>query len=859
MKGQQTMIGVQFTLWRRLIQPEWPRLISFALSLALGVGSLFGVAHLLASVSETLRKNTQAELGGDLKISSWRELQNDPWYLEAKKTLALRGTLLESLEMASMASIKDQNPQLITLKGISDGYPLSGELVWSIPPQEIRLTSSQAWVSQSFATLRGLQIQDRLSIAGKDFTITGIIEKEPDAGISGSLSFAPRVIIHRTELEHLGLVEFGSRVRRVTQWRRCTQDPCPNGAHAIPDLPALKNFIKELKSEIPEHIELRSADDAQPQLLTIFERIALFFSMIALVTLSLSTMSFIAGLLGFLREQLPFMGALRSLGIHPSELQKLYRNVTLVIGSIGGVFGVLLGLGLHYALSFVALPWLNLEGELNLQPRQALSAVLLALWVSYLVNLFIQRALSRSSTNDLWRAPDPELKLTISEKLLLGLSLSASIWMYLYDLSGSALLSLLFILALTVLIFASAGLIWLSFLILRRVRKALKQSVHPALRFALGHLLGYQGRAWTALLSLSVGFSLIAALQGIQGSLAHALELRDLQPPQIFLIDVQDDQLEPLKHLTEKHQAKQYESLPLIRARIVSIGTQKIQRSNLDEQTIAGKIQARTLTREHNLTLRTQPSSAEKIVKGRWWTSEEASRSDANYLSLEERFAQRLGVDVGDQLTFDLQGVHLHFTILNLRQVDWLSLRPNFLIVSPPGPLEGAPRTHVATAQISENQHLTSLSSESAQLFPNISIIDTRPIFKRGTQLLGALSTALSLTGSLCALAGALLLIGGVIRDRRRRSAVVQGLISLGIDRAQAWRWITLELSLIGALSTFIIFMTALLLMWGATHALQLPLAPDLARLIIWLLISALLAPLIGYFSPKEILIPSKR
>lgn len=845
------MSALQATLWRRLILPERSRLISFALSLALGVGALFGVAHLLASVNQAMRRDAQQALGGDLRLSTWRDLATDPWYQEVTTRLRARGTLLESLEMASMATLDHQAPQLITLKGVSAGYPLVGQLEWITPPKETELSAAQAWVSQSLSTLRGAKLGDSISVAGRRFTIAGVIRKEPDAGLAGSLSFAPRVIVSGEALSGLGLISHGSRARRVAQWRRCERAPCPGGGAPIVGADALQAFTADLKVGAPEHIELRAHGDNQPQLLTIFERVALFFSMIGLVTLSLSTLSFISGLLGFLRDQLPMMGALRSLGVHPSALRRLYGRVTLWVGALGGGLGVGFGLILHYALSAVAAPWLGLEGELNLQPAHALLAVTLALWVSTLVNWVVQRALARASTHELWRAPDPQLKLTRLERAGLVIALGCTLGAYLYSLSGSVALSALFVLTLSLLTGVVALLIWLSFSALIWLRRGLRHRSSPAIRFAIGHLLGYRGRAWSALLSLSVGFSLIAALQGVQGSLERALELRDQAPPQLFMIDVQDDQVEPLRRLVSAHHATGYESLPLIRARIDMLKGERVSRASLDEGSVAGKMRARTLTREHNITTRVSPSSAEQVTLGRWWTEAEALSAASSYLSLEERFAGRLGVTVGDELTLDIQGLPVRFTVLNLRRVDWLSLRPNFLIVAPPGALEGAPRTHVASAHLSGDEALEQLSAESAQRLPNVSLIDTRPIFERGRQLLSTLSAALSLTGGLCALAGAMLLIGGVTRDRARRRQSVERLTSLGLDQAKAWRWVTLELSLLGGLSTLMISLSATALMWGATQALQLPLALDLTRLSLWLLLSATLAPLIGWLGPR--------
>ena len=61
--------------------------------------------------------------------------------------------------------------------------------------------------------------------------------------------------------------------------------------------------------------------------------------------------------------------------------------------------------------------------------------------------------------------------------------------------------------------------------------------------------------------------------------------------------------------------------------------------------------------------------------------------------------AQRLGIDVGARLTFDVQGVPIEAEVTSLRKVDWQSFTTNFFVVFSPGALDGAPATFVATAR----------------------------------------------------------------------------------------------------------------------------------------------------------------
>jgi putative ABC transport system permease protein len=58
-------------------------------------------------------------------------------------------------------------------------------------------------------------------------------------------------------------------------------------------------------------------------------------------------------------------------------------------------------------------------------------------------------------------------------------------------------------------------------------------------------------------------------------------------------------------------------------------------------------------------------------------------------VSMEEDIAAELGVGVGDQIVWDVQGRPLPSVVTSIRRVDWASFRPNFYAVFEPGPWRG--------------------------------------------------------------------------------------------------------------------------------------------------------------------------
>src|SRR3546814_8618257 len=69
-------------------------------------------------------------------------------------------------------------------------------------------------------------------------------------------------------------------------------------------------------------------------------------------------------------------------------------------------------------------------------------------------------------------------------------------------------------------------------------------------------------------------------------------------------------------------------------------------------------------------------------------------------LSIEENFAQSLGWELGDDITFDIAGQRFEGRITSLRSIDWESFRPNFFVLASPGALDGYPASYITAVSV---------------------------------------------------------------------------------------------------------------------------------------------------------------
>src|SRR3546814_5605521 len=107
-----------------------------------------------------------------------------------------------------------------------------------------------------------------------------------------------------------------------------------------------------------------------------------------------------------------------------------------------------------------------------------------------------------------------------------------------------------------------------------------------------------------------------------------------------------------------------------------------------------------------------------KVVDGKFWGKTVPAQPE---LSIEEDFAQSLGWELGDDITFDIAGQRFEGRITSLRSIDWESFRPNFFVLASPGALDGYPASYITAVRVPESQ--PRFTAGLVQRFPNLSVI----------------------------------------------------------------------------------------------------------------------------------------
>jgi len=228
-----------------------------------------------------------------------------------------------------------------------------------------------------------------------------------------------------------------------------------------------------------------------------------------------------------------------------------------------------------------------------------------------------------------------------------------------------------------------------------------------------------------------------------------------------------------------------------------------------------------TLRREYRSTYRDHLTSTERRVAGEEWTPgawrswQPGAGSPPVPVSLEVDVARELGVSVGDEIVWDVQGLSVATQVANLRDVHWARLEPNFFVVFPEGPLDEAPQSFATLSRIDDADLRARVQRRIVEAFPNVTSLDLSQVQQSVEQVVGRAALAVRFMALFSLAAGALVLVGAVATSRYQRVREAVLLKTLGATRAQLLRIALAEYLSLGFLGAIAAFALSLAAGWG--------------------------------------------
>lgn len=792
-------------LWRET-RGSRGRFLFFVLCLAIGVAAVVCVAGLTSNLDRRIRDEARQLLAADLTVSGQRPLSS-----EIEQTLqrdpALRVTRVQELVTMAVRPQSDgsvSTSQLVELKVVDGDYPFYGTLEVE-PTLSLRelLTDQGIVVAPDLMTRLELDLGDSIRIGGEDFRITGRILREPDR-VANPFTFGPRVFLSAAGFQKTGLEQLGSRIiyRALV---RLPDDSSPA------DLEEVANEFRRTAGKAGPY-RIRTYVDSQEELRQALKRAGNFLGLVALLSLLLGGLGIAQTTRAWLVDRMDDIAILRCLGVRPGEVLGLYLAQSTFLAVTGSVIGIAIGVLIQALLPRV-FPEVLGTVELQLwQPAVFLRGLALGLAVALLSSLrSLWTIRSVPPLRALRKDVEPLKRGRLAQLLILAI-LAGGILAVASVQGGSLTRGLQFTLGLTL---AAAVLTVIALIIMRSLAPVARNFRTLWMRHGLLALARPGAATLSAVVSLGVGVLLILGLQLVKSQLED--QLRNELPadaPTAFLVNIQPQQWQAVEDVLTSSGAEDIDSVPFVTARLRTIDGQSV--AELAED-VTDDDSRWAMTREQRLTYMDRLPEDNRIIAGQLWHLPEE-----NEVSVEEEFARDMGVEIGSRLQFDIQGVPLELVVSSIRTVEWESFGINFFLVVEPGVLDKAPHQRVATARlpIAREQQI---QDELATTFPNVTLLRVREILERIAAVLGYLANGVGFIGAFTAIAGVVILAGGVSADSVRRRKNIALLKTLGMTQSSLSAMLAVEFAIIGLVASLIGAVGGSVLAWAVvTRGLEI-------------------------------------
>src|SRR6059036_739055 len=778
-------------VWRE-IRAAWRHFTYFFVCIALGVSALVGVGLFAANLERAIQREARSLMAADVELRTTRLLTPAAEAILMK--LDGRGIVrLQVSELVAMAAAPS-GTQLVELKAVEPGYPFYGKLR-AVPEDALAtlFTGTRALAEETLLIRLDLKVGDTLKIGHVEFTIAGVLKKEPDRA-AGAFSFGPRVLISRQGLEATGLVQPGSRVT----YRHLLK---------LPDGLSSKAVQGELAATFPDKtVRVSTYQDAQPMLRRFLRQLTMYLGLVGLIALMVGGIGVASSIRAFLREKLENIAVLKAIGAESGTILRVYVSQTFLLGVLGSLAGAALGAAFQFALPPLLRAWLPIELEFRLAllpfvrgvGMGLLTTVLFALWPLLEVRHVRPNLILRREVADEPAGSPGRMAWAISGLLALALA-GMALWQ-----AGSWRAAGLFIGALAAALALLNATAWLVVRLARRVPRG--RSL--AWRQGLANLYRPGSQAQTVLVSVGVGVMVILAIHLVERNILWEIgENVPTDAPTFFFIDIQPDQHDAFARLLVERGHTDARLTSLVRSRLWALNGQPVRRESYEDREHGWYF-----AREYVLTFLNELPKGNAITKGQWW--EGGGSSGLPRVSVEEEAARRLGLDLGSTVEFDVQGAKVSGRIASIRKVEWGNMSTNFYFIFEPGALEGAPMTYVATTRVAPQEEVP-LQSAVVAAFPNVSAINIRAVLDSVAQVVDRISLVIRFMAALSILAGAVVLAGALAATRFRRIYEAMVFKAVGATRRTLAATFAVEYAVLGAAAGVIGAGLATGLAWG--------------------------------------------
>lgn len=773
------------------------RLLLFISSIILGIAALVAIYSLGDNLKRDIDLQAASLIGADLEISANKTIS--PAMKKMLDTLGDRKS--EEQSFASMVYFaKSGGTRLVQIKALKGEFPYFGALE-TIPASAGKTFRNvqSALVDNTLMLQYNVKPGDSIKIGNLSFVIAGALLKAPgQTGISATV--APSVYISLNYLAATGLAQRGSRINYKFYYKY--------------DTPVnIDELTKTLEPKLDrEGLNYNTVESQKESTGKSFEDLTKFLSLVGFIALLLGCIGVASAIHIYIKEKVASIAILRCLGLKASQAFLIYLLQIVGIGFTGSVIGAMVGTVIQQFLPIVLKDLIPVEITTSISWPSIVQGIVLGVCISVLFALLPLVSLRKIS-------PLNTLRISFTENMMKNDKAKWPVY----------LLILLFILFFTkqqlntwqqtcfftAAILAAFGILTLiARLTMWLVRKFFPTSWSYLWRQGLANLYRPNNQTIILIVSIGLGTFFICTLFSIQSVLLSRITLAASgNQPNMVLFDIQSAQKDQVTALAKQYRVPVMQQVPIVNMRLESInGKTAVPENKKDSGTRRGGL----FSREYRVTYRNDLAASEKITAGQWHGITEGVNK-VIYISVEEGWAKRQKLKIGDTMVFNVQGAMVTTIIGSFREVDWNRVQTNFLVVFPTGVLEEAPQFNVMLARVSSDEASAHFQQAMVKNFPNVSIIDLALVLKTLDQILSKIGFVIRFMAAFSIITGLVVLIASVLISKYQRIQESVLLRTLGAGRRQILSITALEYFFLGALASA----TGIILSLGSTWALS--------------------------------------
>tara|TARA_Y100001935_G_scaffold255360_2_gene267931 strand:- start:6344 stop:8758 length:2415 start_codon:yes stop_codon:yes gene_type:complete len=780
-------------------------------SLVIAVTALSSVSFFGDRINKALLDEQSAILAADLVLEKNRPIPNN-WLLEAK---ALDLKVSRFVTFPSVLFILEK-PQLVRIKAVQSNYPLKGKLeieskkISSNPPAY----GEVAIAAKLFTKLKN---KSKLIVGNTSLKIIGKIKSEPDVS-SNIFQIAPRILINWDDIKNTGLLGPASRASYKL---------------LVSGDPEKIDAFKSLVNSNYKDINIIEPGSGRPEINSAIETGQKFLNLSALCASILAGIAIMLATRRFLNLVLGEAAILRTLGMTPVSVLYYYLKKLMMLVIIASIIGSFFGYVSQAGLVYIAQDFIS-----DSLPSPGMNTFL----YSFLHALILVFGFSFPTLYMLKKVPPMHVlaKKNISIKYSYGIVGFIAAISYLllvlwqvknFQLSMIMVSSLIAILC----TFSLIGIL-------------LKKSLRPLRKnknfsISLAALDRDQGLSLLQISGYGLAITLLMILTLLRVDILDNWE-KDipLNSPNYFLINIQEEEVIPLKNLFLKNDIQVPNFYQTVRGRLKKISDKKIQPEILESP------RARRLAeREFNLGFSSKLQSDNKIISGEWFSENEKS------FSVEMGIAKQLNINIGDVLTFDIAGKVLSAPVSSLRTVSWESFNVNFFVQGSPALLEDIPYVYITSAFIgNEKQNITQIIGND---FPAISLLSIDSLLDKIKEIIAKGTLAIEGIFFFTLLAAILVSIAAIQISKSQRAEEISLLKIIGASRGKILGLVMAEFLILGLIAGLIgSFFANILSISFAHYLFEIESNLNFLSILFGSLIGIITVGLIGYISCHSLL-----